>query len=221
MRTADLCRKAGWRTLICPLLEIAPVPVPRELPSFDAVLLSSANALHGVDRLALNSRPPVYCIGVYTADAARNTGLFSDIHVADGDSKSLHTLLCNAPKDYRLLHLRGEDISESLQQVLSEVSQTILPLPVYSSISRAELPADIQAEIRAGRVRAVTLFSMKTADLWRSLVDAYELKAYMKAITPLCLGKSVLNSLPAQAYRDVCVLSAPEDEALESALKAL
>ena len=93
-----------------------------EAGSFDALLLTSANALrHGGEKLQSLRGLKVLAVGEATATAAREAGF--DIR-ATGEA-GVERLLDSVEPDLRLLHLCGEDRTEISPR------QTITAVPVY------------------------------------------------------------------------------------------
>ena len=105
--SAARARALGLEVVTCPLFQVGPVAWDAPDPgSFDALLLTSANALrHGGARLDKLTALPVQAIGSATADAALDAG-FRVETVGDSD---ISGLLDKLPSGLRLLHLAGED----------------------------------------------------------------------------------------------------------------
>ena len=91
-KTAAALRARGYGVLLSPMLrfEASAFDDDGEI-AFDAVVLSSANAVRAIEhhpslpRLILL---PVFAVGGHTAQVARDAG-FTNITVADGDAVSL------------------------------------------------------------------------------------------------------------------------------------
>ena len=75
--TAEAARQRGLNPIVAPLFRIEPVEwQPRDPAEFDALLLTSANAVaQAGDGLREFASLPVYCVGEATAAAARDAGL--------------------------------------------------------------------------------------------------------------------------------------------------
>lgn len=107
-----------------PLFEIEPLEWdPPDPEGFDAVLLTSANAVRfGGESLQLLRALPAYAVGEPTAAAARAAGF--DI-AASGDA-GVERLLGSVEAGLRLLHLCGEDRVD-----VPGARQAIEPIVVY------------------------------------------------------------------------------------------
>jgi uroporphyrinogen-III synthase len=122
--TVNRARGRGLDAVSVPLFEVEAVAWKApEAASFDALLLTSANAVRlGGAALANLRGLPVYAVGEATADAAREAGF--DIK-AMGDS-GVDRLLGSVEPDLKLLHLSGEDRREPV-----DARQPITNIPVY------------------------------------------------------------------------------------------
>jgi uroporphyrinogen-III synthase len=123
--TVRKARERGLDAIAVPLFEVESVewrvPDPAD---FDGLLLTSANAVrHAGASLTAVKSLPAYAVGAATADAAREAG-FSIAQVGSG---GVDQLLASLDPGLRLLHLCGEDRTES------EANQTITPIVVYRS----------------------------------------------------------------------------------------
>ena len=157
--TAEKARGMGLEPVAAPLFKI--VPVKWEAPeagSFDALLLTSANALRCAgDKLRSLRGLPAYAVGEATAEAARHAGF--DI-AATGES-GVERLLGSIEPDLKLLHLCGQHRSGT-----GEAPQPITPVTVYRS-EPSENPSGLDA--LQGQVAAV--HSPRAAQRVGELVD--------------------------------------------------
>ncbi|HEX6742014.1 MAG TPA: uroporphyrinogen-III synthase [Sphingomicrobium sp.] len=131
--TVARARRRGLKALAIPLFAIEPLDWTVPTGEFDGLLLTSANAvreagaaLHALRRL------PVYAVGEQTAVAARGAGL----SVAATGEAGVAGLLASLGSDLRLLHLSGEDRTET-----AGAAQRITAVPVYRS--KACEPVDL------------------------------------------------------------------------------
>ena len=127
--TVERARALGLDAEPMPLFKVEPLEWQApEAGSFDALLLTSANAVrHGGEKLCDYRGLKVLAVGEATASAAREAGF--DIK-ATGES-GVERLLYSFESDLKLLHLAGED------RVDADTQQEIIAVPVYRA---AELP---------------------------------------------------------------------------------
>lgn len=136
--SAERASRMGFDDIVtAPLFKVRPVEWEAPSPErFDALLLTSANAArHAGDGLERLKTLPVHTVGDATASAARAAGLMVET-VGEG---GVEQLLEGLPEELRLLHLSGRQ-----RRIPKEPKQTIVSLPVYSSVER-EHPRNIEA----------------------------------------------------------------------------
>ena len=142
--TAKRARAMGLEPVAMPLFEVE--PVDWEAPnagSFDALLLTSANAVRHAGEALQNLRQlPVYAVGEATAAAAREAGF----DIASTGNAGVERLLESIEGDVRLLHLCGAHRTET------DAKQVITAIPVYRA---SELPIPDEFRRIEGHVAAV------------------------------------------------------------------
>jgi uroporphyrinogen-III synthase len=123
--TVRKARERGLDAIAVPLFQVEPVEWQVPNPAdFDGLLLTSANAMrHAGAGLEKLKSLPVYAVGAATADAAREAG-FTIAHVGSG---GVEQLLASIEPDLRLLHVCGEDRTES------DAKHEITPVVAYRS----------------------------------------------------------------------------------------
>jgi uroporphyrinogen-III synthase len=128
--TAKAAQALGLTPVVVPLFEVRPLAWrPPETKAFDALLLTSANAVRCAgDGLARFRALPAYCVGEATAAEARAAAFVVKAIGTGG----VEELLKSLPDGLKLLHLCGTHRREA-----ASPRHRIEPLPVYVS---AELP---------------------------------------------------------------------------------
>lgn len=155
--TVESARAAGLDATAAPLFRIEPVTWEMPAGEFDALLLTSANAVrHGGPGLEALRELPVHAVGAATAEVARAAGFA----VAASGEGGVDALLGAIAPGVRLLHLAGDD-----RRVPADARQPITAVTVYRAV---ELQADLDAI--AGAVALV--HSPRAARRLRELVPA-------------------------------------------------
>ena len=177
--TLDRARQCGLDAFAVPLFEIEPVDwQPPEPSAFDALLLTSANAVRCAgERLSRLRALPVHAVGAATAEAARNAGF----EIATSGEWGVDRLLEAIDPAIRLLHLCGEQRIAS-----SDADQRTTAVPVYRTKAIAEpdlsgaegsvaLIHSPRAGLRFGELverRSLDRSSIMIAAISRAAVDA-------------------------------------------------
>jgi uroporphyrinogen-III synthase len=192
--TVERARALRLDAVAVPLFEVEAVDwVAPEARGFDALLLTSANALRlGGDGLHSLRGLKTFAVGEATAVAAREAGF--DV-AATGDA-GVERLLGSIPPDLRLLHLCGEDRREP-----EGAAQAITALTVYRAtpIEHPDL-AGVEGSIalihspRAGRRFAEVVADRRTIGI-----------AAISASAAEAVG---------EGWKEVAVADRPSDDAL-------
>jgi uroporphyrinogen-III synthase len=149
--TVRKARGLGLHAIAIPLFAIHPVEwIAPQLEEFDALLLSSANAVrHGGDQLRQVRGLKVYAVGDATAEVARQAGF----EITATGTGGVEQLLRSIPSDLRLLHLCGADrkeIAQPLQAITSIIVYRATPID-SPDLSEASGSLALVHSPRAGR----------------------------------------------------------------------
>src|SRR3954451_18011032 len=117
--TASALRARGFEVLLAPMLRFEPVAFhDDEEARYDAVIITSANALRGIEPQLAASRLlklPLFAVGEHSTAAARRAG-FDNVIAAEGDAAGLRDCILASVKAKKLkkasplLYLAGADL---------------------------------------------------------------------------------------------------------------
>jgi uroporphyrinogen-III synthase len=190
--SAARARALGLTPIVAPLFTICPRSwTPPDPASFDAVLLTSANApRHGGSGMTPFLALPCYAVGDRTAEEARNAG-FADVRVGSSDGAALLAL---AERDgaASLLHLCGHD---------HRTFDRITSLPVYAAEPSGTLPPDLAQTL-------VLLHSPRAAARFAVLAGKPRNAIRIAAISPETAAAA------GGGWQSVDIAAAPRDQAL-------
>ena len=220
----DALRALGHDPLIEPLLAIAPRTGTKIRGNrFQAVLVTSANAVHAAVELGLHREflgTRVLAVGTASAGAARDAG-FADVLSADGDLDALVDLCRRQlhPDSGPLLYLSGAAISGDLKARLNEPGFSVERAVLYDARPAKRLSGDIRQRIAEGQLDAV-LFSPRTARIWTGLLESDELTRLAGGIRHVCLSAAVGDVLAGAgiARSVIAVAKTPDQPALMRAV---
>ncbi|WP_445194069.1 uroporphyrinogen-III synthase [Sphingomonas sp. Tas61C01] len=196
-RTLERLAARGVDVELIPLFAVRPVAwTPPEPAAFDALLLTSANALRhggtGLDRLR---RLPVVAVGAATAAAARAAGFVVAL-TGDGDVARVCDEAASAGLG-RLLHLAGRDRKAAGATAIT----------VYASEALAVSPDDVARFAGA----TVLLHSARAATMVARLVDRDGID---RARVRLAAFSPAVAAAVGDGWQEVAIASAPTDPAL-------
>jgi uroporphyrinogen-III synthase len=156
--TAARARDAGLDPVTVPLFKVEPIAWKApEAGSFDAVLLTSANAVRCAGDAIRELRGlKAYAVGESTAEAAREAGF----DIAAVGEAGVDRLLGSIESDLRLLHLCGED-----RRAPDGARQRITAVPIYRSV------AIDKPELSFGERAVAMIHSPRAARRFAELVE--------------------------------------------------
>jgi uroporphyrinogen-III synthase len=214
-RTALELAKRGYDALIAPMLAIEPVKADFNPASFDAIIITSGNAVRSLVQSALQNSllRPVLAVGSQTAQAARDAG-FTDVTSADGDGADLVSLIRSrlTKTGVRLLYLAGNDRSRDLAADLAKDGIHIETVIVYSANAAVRLPDDAQQALRQGTIDGVLHYSRRSTAIFLECADAAGLD-----VSPLrhyCLSQRAAEPLSARGFKIIRIAPRPDEAAL-------
>lgn len=204
--TAARLRARGFIPVLAPLLQVTPrhPPLP---PQFDAVLLTSGNALAGLSAAACTGRL-VLAVGDATADRARAAG-FHHVESAGGDATDLVQLAAHrCPPGARLLLAVGRGQSKPLAATLRAAGFRVRRRVVYAATPVNRFPATAEQALRRGQLHAALFLSAETARTFARLAPI-SLHPALASVDALVIGRPAADALALLPWRQVRVSLAP------------
>jgi uroporphyrinogen-III synthase len=215
-RTAAELVARGHEAIIAPLLDIRFRDGPEtELGDVQAILATSANGIRALARRTKRRDAPVFAVGPQTAEAARAAG-FTDIKSADGDAEALAeaTMRWAGPQNGALYHPAGAQTKGGLATRLTAAGFTVRSETLYDAVPVDQLPPAVVAALKTGGIRAVLLYSPRSARCFARAVQAAALGAACRQMEALCISKAAAEALAGLEFRAVRTAPHPDQEGL-------
>lgn len=157
---------ADWPVIISPLTELRPTGAP--IPEAEDYIFTSEQAVFVMPPASALPRTGrrAWCVGMRTAEAARAAG-FEAIE-GPGDAAGLWRMLLAEAPEGPLIHVRGEEVSVPLAEMLHDAGLDAREVVVYRQ-ERLPLTPEAAAALGGRAALLVPVFSPRTA---RALTDA-------------------------------------------------
>jgi uroporphyrinogen-III synthase len=156
--------------VLAPVLRIAATGEPAPQERFDAVALTSANAVPAL--ASLRDRiggAALFAVGRRTADAMDEAGLPAP-HVAQGEGRSLADLVAaTLPPGATVLHVAGRDRKTEPAASLEERGIAVVVWTAYAALAVPELPQAARLALEQRTVEAALQYSRRTAETLMAL----------------------------------------------------
>ncbi len=223
--SAELIRaleRRGIAVTAEPLLTIRPKSgVTVETDGAQALLFTSANGARAFADAAPARDLPALAVGDATAKTLRELG-FVKVESAQGDVEDLERLVRRRldPTRGRLLHAAGSSVAGDLAGRLTAVGFEVERLPLYDSEPAEALSDMTRAEIAAGRIDWVLVFSPRTAATFASVIERAGLADAARKMTLVALSDAVAKATPLRFQR-VAVAAEPTQAALLATVDGL
>jgi uroporphyrinogen-III synthase len=215
--TAERLRALGHETMVQPLLTIAFVPSPPDLPTPAAILITSQNAVRALGAWPQAKdwlRVPVFAAGPATARAIAALG-FVDIRGGARDSASLEDRVLEdlPPGGGPLIYPAARDRAGALEENLTGRGYDVRLVEAYRAIPATRLDETVRAAIAGGQLDGVLLYSRRTATTFRDLVVAAGLTDKIARLAFYVVSEQiaeVLAAIPARFH----VANHPDEDSL-------
>ncbi|MBR0797524.1 uroporphyrinogen-III synthase [Bradyrhizobium jicamae] len=218
-------RARGFDALLAPMLRFEPLPYHDDDDvEYDAVILTSANALRAIDSAGQRLlHLPLFAVGAHSADAARTAG-FGKVIVGKGDAGALRDLVLGRikagklKKGATLLYLAGADLSRDLAGELGEKGLTVVTHTTYRMAPVTSFPPEVSDAFMANGITAVLHYSRRSARAFLDAVRAGGLEVSALALPQCCISASIASVLHDAGATQVVVAASMDEEALLDAL---
>lgn len=196
----------GFRVVIEPLLDIAPVPgVVVETGDVSGILATSANGIRALASIDPSRHLPVWAVGEASARVARDLG-YVRVAAAGGDVTHLAELVASRvdPREGVLLHPAGSVVAGDLAGLLATRGFQIRRIVLYQACPATAFSVAAATLLRDGGVACALFFSPRTAETFATLVQSAGLGTGLRTTVAYALSANVaarLRSLPWAAVR--------------------
>ena len=221
-RSAQSLRERGKDPVVAPLFQVLPSGEKPPKGPFDALVLTSANAVPALESLPKSWRGslPAFCVGTRTADAAGELG-FTAHSARGGRAELLALILEQLPKGQKLLLVAGRDRHEDLPQQLRDAGHEVTIWTAYEARATETLPAAAGDALRDGSADAALHYSPRSAEVFFDLAGKAGLTEQAQALPQLALSAAIAAPLISAGSDTVLVAEHPEEAALFAALDQL
>ena len=219
-RTAERLRALGHVPLVAPLMTVEPTGEPPPTERFDAILVTSANAIPALARLDATARAlPIFAPGTRTARLLREAGLLN-VREGGGDANGLAASLRRSfPPPGALLHVAGRDRKPEPKASLSAAGYQVAEWVAYAAVPASCLPARLRAALSRREIEAVLHYSHRSAAILRRLAERAGVLEALGASAQICLSPDVAEALPGAP--SLVIASYPGEDAMMEALSQL
>jgi uroporphyrinogen-III synthase len=223
---ADL-RRRGHEPIVAPMLETrfidwsqAAAPEPA-LP--DAIVATSPNGIRGLGGhpdIARLRHIRLFVTGSASARLADSLG-FTDVRSAQGNVLDVLALIdAEMSTGCSLLYAAGYDRSGDLGGELKARGYSVDLIEVYRAMAATNLSELTRAELRAGRIDRILIFSTRTAEALVSTLRDADLLAVSRMIPIHAISQQAAEPLISAGFRSIIIALRPDAAELLDTLES-
>jgi uroporphyrinogen-III synthase len=214
---AEKLRRAGFQAYVAPVMEYVALGVSIPLLSgFDALIFTSAQAVHAFAEKSSERNLPVLAVGDATAATAVKRR-FTKVYSARGTSDDVASLIKSKRQELslkRLLHVCGEDTVTDMNAAMLGLGIEIARLVLYKAVFLESFPDKIMQALLQGKIDTVTFFSARTAAQFLKIVQQRELRALSVRLEAVCMSERIAAEIKSMLWRAVRVAHHPDMEGM-------
>ncbi len=221
-RTAERLADLGFLPLVLPLSEIKPLQVQDVHGQYEAVAITSANALrHAPEEvLAKLHHLPCFAVGSATAQIARARG-FQQILAGDGNGASLAEKINQSTTvKARVLYLTGRVRSPQFEEIIALSGREITPLLIYDTILKSYETDYLVQFFNSLPVHFCLLYSKRGAEALLAVIKQDNLRHLFEKTQFLCLSDIIASIISEEGFRHILTAKVQDEAALLKLLHA-
>ena len=217
-RIAEALNADGIETMIWPLSRIVPLANAVSIPDgTEAVIFTSANAVRTFSTLSAERNLPAICVGVRTAQVARDAG-FADTRICGGDARSLADTVANSPMQH-FFYPRGRETATDLAEDLRCNGKIVVETILYGSDPSGPPSEAVNEALETGRIGVITVWSRRNAEVLCRQIIAHP--GWRLAGTDLiAISQSASEPLEETPFRRILVSPEPNADAMKATISA-
>lgn len=196
-------RERGHEPIVEPLMDIVWRPPPLDaLNHAGLIVATSRNALRALKDLQSHKLPlhtQLLVVGPGTAKQAVEIG-FKNVIIGPGYASGLPKLISDLAEKRKaqaphVAILRGKDVAFDLAGALNSSGVSHCEHVLYEAIATAAPSPELTAQISAGEVDGVVLFSARTAKVYVARMKARGVDPAASQLRHFCMSEAVASEL--------------------------
>ena len=186
----------GHKIIHMPTLKISSIKsVKVDFKKYDAIILTSANALRNLKVINNDENKLFFCVGSITEKIARKLGYINTIS-AGGNVNALKNLIMNSnriSKNSKIAYLCGDNLTSELDNELINEGIKIEKIINYTSDKITEINDENKRIIASHPPDIIFVYSTRSAESFIEIIKNYSLYPLMTGSRVMCISNKVLQ----------------------------
>ena len=120
-----------------------------------------------------------------------------------------------------MLHIAAQDVDSRAQAELERLGYKVVVWRVYAARPVSDLTVQASRLLEQGKFDAVVVFSARTAEALKALLEQRGLQACCESLSAIGLSWAVADVLRPLPWRELVIASSPTEDAVIECLKRL
>ena len=221
--TASRLEAMGHSVSIDPLLQLEVLP-RGQIRHPTAIVATSRNGVRAMatwPEIPFWSRLPFFAVGSATAAEAEATG-FTDIRVGGDNGVGLAAFITQSmdPGVDAIVYVTARDRSPVLEATLRKNGFHLDVVVAYRMVAANSLDESTARALGAGQIDGVLLYSKRSAEVFRELVDRAALTPSLREMAVFVLSSAVADALSAVEIGRLAIAEEPNEAAMMAMIGA-
>ena len=199
-----------------PLLKVNKVNYDEvDLSIFKSIIFTSANAVKFLDVRTIDKKILCFCVGNATEKKARSIG-FQNVIAAEGNVQNLKELILQNfdQQDGYIVYVRGETISEDLDQQLLKEGYNIKRIINYRTSHNENFNEDFVKELKLSMPDIVYVYSQNSAINFLKFIKLHQTEGLWMSTNLMCIGEKTSAILNVIKWKKIFLFNPGEEEFL-------
>lgn len=208
-RTLNALTARGIDAAAIPLTEISPLAFEAPSTGFDALIITSQNAIiHGASQLSPYISKPVFAVGQRTAAILRGQG-HENVYWAETAQELLPHIIAFRPKS--ALYICGQTRRPELETTLATAGIHVHVVEVYTALQAPDASAKLASFFSASSNPIILFHAPSAAEAFAFSMNGQILPVSTRL---LCMSAVILAQFPEKWQSQVTVAEQPDEAAM-------
>ena len=186
-----------------------------DLSIFKSIIFTSANAVKFLDVRTIDKKILCFCVGNATEKKARSIG-FQNVIAAEGNVQNLKELILQNfdQQDGYIVYVRGETISEDLDQQLLKEGYNIKRIINYRTSHNENFNEDFVKELKLSMPDIVYVYSQNSAINFLKFIKLHQTEGLWMSTNLMCICEKTSAILNVIKWKKIFLFNPGEEEFL-------
>ena len=213
VKSKEILEGLGFDVFTEPMFRVHYSPVIMEkLDRHDMVVATSRHGIIGMAKSTNERNMHILTVGNRTMECAIDLG-FTNVDTVSGTVLNLLNYLKVNARGYRVLYVRGKNVSHDLKKSAEALNVTVEESIMYETVASNTISPECGYLLSSGQVSGALFYSRDTAKIFMKLVEK-RYSEFLDVVSAYTISKEAQEVLNAYRWKKVCISEQPTEESL-------